>query len=67
MTSAAYLPEVKLARELDTLRNAVPMNIPIWVGGPQRGPRTLPENITWVAEIDELERRVELLVAGARS
>ena len=66
VVSGAYLIASSLDRELESLRTALPISVPIWVGGLAREPSSLPHNAVWVSDLSVLERRVELLSAGAR-
>jgi DNA-binding transcriptional MerR regulator/methylmalonyl-CoA mutase cobalamin-binding subunit len=64
VVSGAYLVEASLDRELESLRAALPITVPIWVGGRARKPSSLPHNAVWVSDVSGLERQVELLSAG---
>lgn len=54
------------ARALDELRRAVPAEVPIWVGGALAPSLATGNGVRRLADLGDLERQVELLVASRR-
>jgi hypothetical protein len=66
VVAIASLDPASATRALDELRRAVPAQVPIWVGGALGEALSLAPGVRRLADLDELERQVELLVASRR-